>query len=89
MKKLLIAIPLFALSACATQNWNGQSKMALINHYGLPDQTMKTDAGEIFQYQKCTVVGDTSNDFVVARNHCRKRLFLVKDEVVVKDMGSH
>jgi hypothetical protein len=90
MKKILFLLPLITLTACAT--WQGKSDTMLIAHFGLPTQHAKTPDGEIYQYTDCDNGGTSvymGNGITVnSPGGCQRRMFLIQDHVVTKDMGT-
>lgn len=53
-----IAVILLLLSGpvlANDQSWVGKSEQALIEDKGLPEQSMSTDQGKIYQYKNCQV----------------------------------
>lgn len=83
---LALVIPF--LSACAT-SWQGRSERDLINEFGLPAQKMESADTTIFQYSECN--GNMTvpvGDVFINNRSCKRRMFTLKDHVVVNDSGN-
>lgn len=92
--RYLFLISIFLVSGCS--HWEGRSKMDLIGKFGLPTQTMNSPEGEVYQYDKCNyssvampLDGPFGRMYVNTGATCKKHLFLMQNDKIVKDMGNH
>lgn len=92
MKTFSIILTLASLlTGCAT--FEGRSKLDVIAKLGLPSQSMQMMDGEIYQYETCNfgsmsmpLAGPMGTTWIHSGPRCRKRLFIIKDDKVIKDI---
>lgn len=77
MRTWLILFLFPVLCSCAT--WAGRTKGDLVQRYGIPESQMETPEGTLYQYEEC------EGGMFIGESICRKHLFLVKDDVVIRD----
>lgn len=92
MKFALVLMSVLLCGGCA--HWEGRPKMDLIHKFGLPNQTMETPEGTIYQFVECNnnsvnlpVYGGGGARMNIA-GKCTKHLFLLKDDTVVKKVAT-